>query len=577
MRKLSLSCLLPLTFMMAAMASARAQDAGKLTFRVFDVRDIVHAQAEALPATAVEASFLPDAADTSDDPLVSMELADLTTLLQDCTGANYWERDGVEIRPDEAGFLSVRCSAEQHAFVAKTLQQVRQLLFEPITIEVHELPASALSSRRTVITAQEADKLIAAAGPHPVHSGRTTLNNRVLIEPKELRNRVEDIRMRVATSASMVDPVVATDAYGSSWEVWALRTVSGSLLVTATGTSRTLDPQVVKRKAGTGKGGEAIELDLATTTMTTCMSSARLSAGQAMLVGSEAPDGQVVCIRVRRHGQAAGTRIGHVEAYPIGSLVQSVRPGPNPRIPFEDARLFPEAERDSMPVVFDGDRLMEQITSQVDPDSWDGAPHTMHLMHSRLMVNANDDANKGVLKLLQEFDKLDARQYTLEVRFGEVSTKDAKASNPADIASLAESLQQFCLSTVSPRRGTQLSATRHRPGVHDYSVTMAASSGAASPHIGVTTEGFLLRGSVTPMQDRTVMLDVDLSIFNRDKAEAVFDLKHPAVGPIDKLAVRQNKVRGQHPVELDNWTILHLAPFAGGEKHVAVVARVHAL
>lgn len=577
MRKLRLTCLLPLALILSVADSANAQEQGKIKLRVFDVRDIVSRQPEALPATVVEASFLPDAGDTSDDPLVAMELSDVVTLIQECTGPSYWERDGVEIRPEESGLVSVRCSAEQHAFVAKTLQKIRHLLFEPITIEVHELPASALSSRRTVITAQEADKLVAAAGPHPVHVGRTTLNNRVLIEPKQLRNRVDDIRMRVASNASMVDPVLATDAHGASWDVWARRTVSGALLLTAAGSTRALESRVDTRRVGTGKNGEAVELDLQTTKITTCMSSARLKPGEALLVGSNAPDGQVVCIRVRRHGQQAGRRLGYVEAYPIASMVLGVRSGPNPTVPFEDARLFPEAVRDSVPAVLDADRLMELICSEVNSDSWDGAPHTMHVLHGRLMVHADDQTNKEILELLQSLDQLDARQYTLEVRFGEVAAKDAKVSSPADVAQLAESLQQFCLSTVSPRRGTQLSATRHRPGVHDYSASVASGSAAASPHIGVTTEGFLLRGAVTPMQDRTVMLDLDMTILTRGGAESVFDLKHPAVGPIDKLAVRQNKVRGHHPVELDNWTIMHLAPAGGGEKHVAVAARVHAL
>src|SRR5690606_15458260 len=147
----------------------------------------------------------------------------------------------------------------------------------------------------------------------------------------------------------------------------------------------------------------------------------------------------------------------------------------------------------------------------------------------------------------------------------------------AGIAQLAESLPQVCLATLSASRGTQLSATRHSQVILDYEATVANSIAATNPEFGTITEGFLLRGAITPMHEQMVLLDVNLTILQRDAARPVFDLKHRAIGPIDKIRIQENKVRGSSPVELDNWTILHLAPLPSGQQHVAVAVRVHAL
>src|SRR5690606_1125478 len=110
------------------------------------------------------------------------------------------------------------CSQQQHATVNSLLKQLRNLIFEPVAIEIHELPDSALNARRTVLTSEEADALIQAAGSHPVHIGRTTLNKRLLLESKQIQNRIGGMHTKIASSAAMIDPVVATDAYGASWE-----------------------------------------------------------------------------------------------------------------------------------------------------------------------------------------------------------------------------------------------------------------------------------------------------------------------------------------------------------------------
>ncbi len=566
-----------LSLHLASACPAQDQPEAKKILRVLDVRDIVRAEPRFLPATALEASFSPSAPEATDNPIAAFELADLVTLVMTASGPEYWGQEGVEIHPEDNGLLSVRCSKAQHAAVNKTLSQIRNMIFEPVAIEVHELPDSALDSRRTVLSSQEADALIAAAGSHPIHSGRTTLHKRLLIESKQLQNRVEGLRSRVAQSAATVDPIISTDAYGASWEVRASRTVGDSLLVTVSGSTRALEPKATTREVRSGEKGHTAEIDLLTTRITTYLSTARLGPGQAMLVGSRAPAGKVLCIRIRRLGPPASTTLGAVTAFPIRSLVGSAPRGPNPQVRFDGSTLFPEVDEEPMPTVLDDGRLQELIATEVNPDTWDGAPNTMSVENGYLLVTADEQTLAGVQKQLETLDAIDARQFTLEVRFGEVTATDTNLQDPANVAKLAESLSQTCLSTLSASRDTQLSATRHSQVVHDYDVIIASGSATTSPEVTTITEGFLLHGAVTPMHDQSVLLDLNMTILERDSKRTVFDLKHPAIGPIDNVRVRQNKVRGACPVELGTWTILHLAPLPGSKKHLAVAARVHAL
>src|SRR5690606_12997393 len=156
-------------------------------------------------------------------------------------------------------------------------------------------------------------------------------------------------------------------------------------------------------------------------------------------------------------------------------------------------------------------------------------PNTMQAQNGHLLVHADDETVAGVRKQLQTLDAIDARQFTLEVRFGEVATANVNVSKAAGIAQLAESLPQVCLATLSASRGTQLSATRHSQVILDYEATVANSIAATNPEFGTITEGFLLRGAITPMHEQMVLLDVNLTILQRDAARPVFDLKHRAI------------------------------------------------
>jgi len=71
-----------------------------------------------------------------------------------------------------------------------------------------------------------------------------------------------------------------------------------------------------------------------------------------------------------------------------------------------------------------------------------------------------------------------------------------------------------------------------------------------------------------------VLLDLHLTVLSPAGEPSAFDLQHPGIGPIDRVDVRENKVRGRTVVELGAWTVVHLSPVEGGTGHLAVVCRV---
>lgn len=542
--------------------------------RVYDVRDITYVEPDFLPATAVEASFVPSANEMSDDLRPALDPADLSTLVQLGTPHTYWEADGTEIRVEDGGLLTVTCSEEMHAKVRRVLAQLRQLLFGPLLVEVHELPGSTIDGQRSVLSADEADALLSKAGEHRVLAGRANAHKPLLLESKRIRNRIAGLHMRVAQDAVAPDLALATDTYGASWTVRATRSADDSLVVAVSGSDRSLEPDGTVCELPTGADGKFAAVQLPVTRIATCHTSAYLRPGQALLVGSDAPSGTVLCVRVLRSGPAAGGELGELTVYPVGNLVRGPARAVDLPVPYEDGCLFPAANDEVPPAVFDEGRLMEWLKSQVEPETWEGSPNSMAFLDGQLFVHAETATQQAIAAQLQSLQGLDARQFTLEVRFGEVPADAATTFRAANAEALAGALPHRCLSTVSASRETRMSATRHTPYVKDYDVVIAASSAATTPELGSIAQGFLLRARVAPMDRGALLLDLHLTMLAHDPERTVFPLQDPRFAQVDRVDVRENKVRGATVVALDEWTILHLAPVEGGRTHVAVVARL---
>lgn len=561
--------------LLAGPCPAQQDPAERLPSLIYDVRDLVQVERAFSPATALEASFAPSPDDMRDDSRPAIEISDLATVIREAVSPEYWEQEGVDMRAEDTGFLTATCTEAMHARVRSVLGQLRQLLFEPVLIEVHELPGAALGER-SILTAEQADSLLAQAGEHRMHFGRANPRKPLLLESRRTQNRILGLNATVASDASALALDVAAGTFGASWTVHAQHTVDDSLLITVLGSDRALSAEPATRKVATGDD-QVATLELAATRIATCHGSAYLRPGQALLIGSNAPDAAVLCVRVRPVGPRVNGQIGALTGYPVAGLVRGdVRKQDIP-VPHTDTCLFPHVVEDPMPAVFDEGRLMDWLKSQIAPETWDGAPNTMYYAEGRLFVGADDATQTAVAEQLRTLQNLDARQFNLEVRFGEVAQGAIAALRTNEPDQLAASLPHLCLSTLSASRETRISATRHTPYVREYRSSIANSSALTTPQIEAFTQGLLLRGKIAPMDQGRVMLDLQLSMLAHDNEHPAFDPRHTRLGAVDKIDVRQNMLRGATAVNLGKWTLLHLSPVEGGNTHFAVAARVQSL
>ena len=120
----------------------KSQAAGTLVTEIYPVKDLIFKQTEFLPPTirdipSEDTGDIPRTGGEGDDPITGIELGDLVTTLQDATDPAYWGGDveGVEIRPEDSGLLSVTASPEMQEKVQKVLESMRRYQTPIVTID----------------------------------------------------------------------------------------------------------------------------------------------------------------------------------------------------------------------------------------------------------------------------------------------------------------------------------------------------------------------------------------------------------------------------------------------------------
>ncbi|MEZ6036505.1 MAG: hypothetical protein R3F29_03420 [Planctomycetota bacterium] len=558
----------------AAVVVAQREDPAPGGTRVYEVRDLVQHQRVYLPASVAEAAF---ESPISDEAWPAIDLGELAELVKMATGMTYWEQEGVDLRPEDSGLLVLTCDEQMHASVRDVLAKVRHMLFDPLVVEVHELPGAAIADHGAVLSAAEAEALLGKVGEHRVHVGRVDPQQPLLLESKRIRSRLAGMHMKVAQQAAIPDLAVTNEVYGASWQVRVRHTVGGELLVTVSGSDRAQQEGAVCELPNGVDGGVAA-LELAATRIATAHASAYLRHGQALLLGADAPGAVALCVRASpASGQAPTSfEIGGMTVYPVASLVGGPDVPEDVRVPYEDTTLYPEGDREPMPAVFDDGRLIEWLCSQVAPDTWDGSPNLISYVSGRLIVIAADDVQKQIAANLRQLQRIDNRQFSLEVAFGQIpaGTSLAASMTPEGTAALAAALPRRCVGVVSASRIARVSATSHEPYVKDYDVAIASGSAVTSPVIGSYASGFVMQASAVPMDQGLVRLDLRLAVMGREGERQVFDLRDPRFAGVGRVDVRENEVGGGVVVGVGEWTLLRVGPLEGGAGTCAVVARV---
>jgi len=118
----------------------KSQAAGTLLTEIYPVKDLIFQQTQFLPPTirdipTEDSGDVPRTGGEGDDPIAGIELTDLVDTLMNATDPAYWETEGVEIRPEDSGLLSVTASPEMQDKLVKVLANMRRFQTPIVTID----------------------------------------------------------------------------------------------------------------------------------------------------------------------------------------------------------------------------------------------------------------------------------------------------------------------------------------------------------------------------------------------------------------------------------------------------------
>lgn len=118
----------------------KSQAAGTLVTEIYPVKDLIFKQTQFLPPTirdipTEDAGDVPRTGGEADDPIEGIELSELVDTLTKATNPEYWGTEGVEIRPEDSGLLSVTASPEMQDKLHKVLSDMRRHQTPIVTID----------------------------------------------------------------------------------------------------------------------------------------------------------------------------------------------------------------------------------------------------------------------------------------------------------------------------------------------------------------------------------------------------------------------------------------------------------
>jgi len=120
----------------------KAQAAGANVLHTYDVRDLVFKRTQFLPPRIRDIpgedggkSETPRTGGESEDKIAFVEMDALQTNIKEATDLKYWEGEGVQLKPEDNGYLVINCSSEMHRRVEGVLGDMRRFATSAVTID----------------------------------------------------------------------------------------------------------------------------------------------------------------------------------------------------------------------------------------------------------------------------------------------------------------------------------------------------------------------------------------------------------------------------------------------------------
>lgn len=118
----------------------QVEAAGLKTNQIYPVQDLLFKQTDFsaprirdIPGEGTDDT--PRTGGESEEKVAGIEPADLVTTLKEATNPKYWETEGVDLRAEESGFLSVRANPEMQARIVSVLADMRRFQTPIVTVD----------------------------------------------------------------------------------------------------------------------------------------------------------------------------------------------------------------------------------------------------------------------------------------------------------------------------------------------------------------------------------------------------------------------------------------------------------
>ena len=416
-----------------------------------------------------------------------------------------------------AGFLLVEGDARIHEQVAEILAEVGDQLTRTVELEVFVLPSIAISrDSRAVLTAAEANALLAAADPVEHSRKSAHLGQRVRLGSEGVAARLYDYDVEVAQKARIADPVVTVIRDGIEVGAVATARLGGGFFLRAWG--RRVEPGAGSRQLALAHlAGVSLELPEAESTL--CVGSAVVPDGGGLLLGHDWSSDGIWLIRVR-HGQPGrGEPASGSVFLPLSELTATPLVVPSPWLPRTAPSGGWEPPRhplhrqlgDAYETVFSAEDLYDRVQTHVDQL---GPVGSAVLLGDSLYVRGSTELLERSTADIRELTAaLASETVEIDVRLGLVEPTAARelvAQEKPEV--LAQRLGRRLIGACRLGDTLLVVGGKERFYLKDHDVEIAQASAIPDPIVGNLFDGVSFWCRPNRVSSDTISAWVDLQV-----------------------------------------------------------------